>query len=126
VTGFEFLLAVWGAWNCVPCCVWRARGGVRAVMLAQCAVVAAVRDVVRARETWCVCMLRVRVRCSVCGLLARVVSGGMRHDADVSLCWVGLVVSCVCLCARVRGVIVSGSAALVGMCAAVRVGPANM
>ncbi len=58
------------------------------------------------------------------GLLVCAVLGDTRHDADVPLCWVGLVASCVCLCAHVRGVMVAGSAALVGMCAAVRVGPA--
>jgi hypothetical protein len=38
---------VWGARSCVPCCVLRACDGARAVMFAQCAVVAAasVRDV---------------------------------------------------------------------------------
>jgi hypothetical protein len=52
----------------VPCRVWRACGEVRAVMFAQCAVVAAVRDVVRACGA-CVCVLCVRVRCAVRGLL---------------------------------------------------------
>jgi hypothetical protein len=60
------------------------------------------------------------------GLLVCAVLGDTCHDADVPLCWVGLVASCVCLCAHVCDVMVSGSAALVGMCAAVRVGPANM
>jgi hypothetical protein len=40
--------SVWGGRSCVPCCAWRARSGVHAVITAQCAVVAAVRDVVRA------------------------------------------------------------------------------
>ncbi len=39
---------VWGGRSCVPYCVCHARGGVHAVMLVQCAVVAAVWDVVRA------------------------------------------------------------------------------
>jgi hypothetical protein len=34
--------SVWGGRTCVPCCVLRARGGVHAVMIAQCAVVGAV------------------------------------------------------------------------------------
>jgi hypothetical protein len=74
----------------------------------------------------CVCMLCASVRRVVRGLLVCAVLGDTRHDADVPLWWVGLVASCVYLCARVRGVMVSGSAALVGMCAAVRVGPAKM
>ncbi len=74
----------------------------------------------------CVCMLCVSVRCVVRGLLVCAVLGDKRHDADMPLWWVGLVASCVYLCARVRGVMVSGSAALVGMCAALRVGPAKM
>jgi hypothetical protein len=49
---------VWGARSNSPCCVLRACSGVRVVMVGQCAVVAAVRDVVRARGArvflWCV------------------------------------------------------------------------
>ncbi len=93
-------------------CVWRACGGVGAVMFAQWAVVAAVRDVLWACGA-CVCMLRLSVRCAVRGLLACAVLGDTRHDADVPLWWVGLVASCVSARARVRGVIVAGS---VGMC----------
>jgi hypothetical protein len=66
--------------------------------------------------------------CAMCGawLVGVRCLGYTRHDADVPLWWVGLVASCVSLCARVGGVMVAGSAALVGMCAAVRVGPAKM
>jgi hypothetical protein len=50
--------------------------------------------------------------------------GDTRPDAGMPLCWVGLVASCVsaraCVCAWCVG-----SAALVGMCAAMRVGPAK-
>ncbi len=79
----------------MPCRVWRACSGVRGVMFAQCAVVAAVRDVVRACSAY-VCMLRASVRCAVRGLLRALFLGDTRHDADVSLWWLGLVVSCVC------------------------------
>jgi hypothetical protein len=85
----------WGGRSCVPCCVWRACGGVRAVMFAQCAVVAAVWDVVRACGACAFCMLCVSVQCVVRGLLVCAVLGDTRHDADVVLWWVGLVASCV-------------------------------
>jgi hypothetical protein len=56
---------VWGGRSCVPWCLWRARSGVLAVMLAHCAVVAAVRDIVRACGAclfvcWCVCVAAPR------------------------------------------------------------------
>jgi hypothetical protein len=106
----------------VPCCVWRARGGVGAVMIAQRAVVCCVGRRAGVPGV-CVRMLRVSVPCAcvACWCL-----GDTRHDADVLLWWMGLVASCLCLCARVRGVMVFGSAALVGMCGAVRVEPAKM
>jgi hypothetical protein len=65
----------------------------------------------------CVCMLCVSVRCAVRGLLVCAVLGDTRHDADVVLRWVGLVASCVSARACLCGVMVAGSAALVGMCA---------
>jgi hypothetical protein len=55
------------------------------VMIAQCAVVGAVRDVPRACGA-CFCLLCVSVRCAVHGLLVCVVSGDTRHDADMPLC----------------------------------------
>jgi hypothetical protein len=60
--------------------------------------------------------------CEYAMLRARLVSvrslGYSRHDADVLLLLGGLVASGLMAgCARVRGVMVSGSAALVGMCA---------
>jgi hypothetical protein len=54
-------------------------------------------------------MLCVSVRCAVCGLLVCAVLGDTCHGADVVLC-------CVCLRAHDCGVMVAGSAALVGMC----------
>ncbi len=89
---------VWGGRSCVPCCAWRARGGVHAVMIAQCAVVAAVRDVVRAcgARLFVRCVRVCDVRCALRGLWACVVLGDTRHDAAVPLCWAGLVTSCVC------------------------------
>jgi hypothetical protein len=54
---------VWGGRSSVPCCVWRARSGVHAVMIAQ-----SVRDVVRACGA-CVSVFCVRVcdvRCVGC------------------------------------------------------------
>jgi hypothetical protein len=65
----------------------------------------------------CVCMLCVSVRCAVRGLLACAVLGDTSHDTDVVLWWVGLVASCVSVRAWLCGAMVSGSAALVGMCA---------
>ncbi len=56
---------VWGARSCVPCCVWRACGGVRAVMFAQCAAAAAVWDVVRARAGRA--CLYAACECAMCG-----------------------------------------------------------
>ncbi len=74
----------------------------------------------------CVCILQASVRCALRGLLVCAVLGDTCHDAAVPLCWVGRVASRVFLHARVFcGVMVSGSAALVGMCAVVRVGPAK-
>ncbi len=58
------------------------------------------------------CILRLRVRCAVRGLLACAVLGDTRHDADVPLCWVGLVASCVSARTRVRGLMVAVSATL--------------
>jgi hypothetical protein len=49
----------------VPYCVWHARGGVHAVMLVQCAVVAAVWDVVRAYGA---CALYASCECAMCGV----------------------------------------------------------
>ncbi len=86
---------VWGGRSCVPCCVWRARGGVHAVMIAQCAVVAAVRNVVRACGT-CVSVCCVSVR-AVRGLLVCAVLCDTRHDADVPVCGA---CSIVCVCVR--------------------------
>ncbi len=75
MTGCGLLCAACGVVGAVcRACVWRASSGVYAVMFVQCAVVGAVRDVVR------VCGACVSVFC---------------HDADVVLCWVGLVASCV-------------------------------
>ncbi len=85
----------------MSCFVWRACGGVRAVMFAQCAVVGAVRDVVRACGACVLYGACVSVRCAVRGLLVCAVSGDTRHDADVVLWWVGLVASCVSVCPRV-------------------------
>jgi hypothetical protein len=115
---------VGSAAQCTVLCVWRARGGVRAVMFAQCAVVAAVRDVVRACGACVfVCCVRVcDVRCVAClralfrvtramTLMCRSAGWGLSRR--------------VCLCARVCGVMVAGSAVLVSMCAVVRVGPAK-
>ncbi len=80
---------------CAVLCLWCTRGGVRAVVSAQCGVVVAVRDVVRACGA-CVRMLCVSVRCAVRGLLAcSHVLGDTRHDADVPLCLMELVASCV-------------------------------
>ncbi len=70
---------VWGARSCVSCGVWRACGGVYAVIVAHCAVVGAVRDVVRA------CGACVFVCRAVRGLLVCAVLGDTRHDADVPL-----------------------------------------
>jgi hypothetical protein len=64
VTGCDFLWAVWGGRSCVPCCVWRVCGGVRAVMYAQSAVVVAARDVARCAVL--VCLYAVR-ECALCG-----------------------------------------------------------
>jgi hypothetical protein len=72
-------LCVWGVRSYVPCRVWRACHGVRAVMLVQCAVVVAVSGVVRACGT-CVCMLRWSVRCAVRGLWACDGLGDARHE----------------------------------------------
>ncbi len=107
-------------------CVGRVCGGVRVVMFAQCAVVAAVRDVVRAcGRGLCVCVLCVSVRCAVRGLLVCAVLGDTRHDADVVLSWVGLVASCVSVraCAWCDG---SGERGAGQHVRGVRVGPANM
>ncbi len=75
----------------MPCCVWRVRGGVGAVMIAQCAVVVAERDVVRACGACVfVCCVRVCDVACACAVLC-----DTRHDADVPSCCVGLVASCV-------------------------------
>jgi hypothetical protein len=67
-------------------------------MFAQCIAVAVARDVVRA--CWAgVCMLRASVRCAARGLLVCAIVGDTRRDADVVLWWVGLVASCVSVCA---------------------------
>jgi hypothetical protein len=62
-------------------------------MLAQCAVAATVRDVLRACGA---CELYVSCDCAMCG--ARLVCvrclGNARHDADEPLWCVGLIVSC--------------------------------
>jgi hypothetical protein len=50
---------------CAVLCVWRARGGVHAVMIAHCAVVGAVRDVVRACRA---CVLYAALECAMCGV----------------------------------------------------------
>jgi hypothetical protein len=63
VTGCDFLWAVCGVCGAV-CFVWRTFGGVRAVMFAQSAVVAAVRDVVRACAGL-VCLYAV-CECAMC------------------------------------------------------------
>jgi hypothetical protein len=92
------------------------------VVFAQCAVVGAVWDVVQACGACVfVCCVRVcDVRCMGCRralfwvtramtLTCRCAGWGSSHR--------------VCLCAHVCSVMVVGSAALVSMCAAVRVGP---
>ncbi len=89
----------------MPCCVWRACCGVRAVMIAQLAAVqvAAVRVVLRVCGT-CVFVCCVGV-CDVAWVACwRVhVLGDTRHDADVPVWCVGLVASWVSVRARVRG-----------------------
>ncbi len=54
---------VWGGRSCVPCCAWRSRSGVHAVIAAQCAVVGAVRDVVRMCGA---CVLYAACECAMC------------------------------------------------------------
>ncbi len=108
MTGCDVL---WEARSCVPCCVWRCVRRCARSDVAPCAVIAAVRDDVRACGA-CVLYAVCDVRCTVRGLLVCAVLGDTPHDADVVLWWVGLVMSCVC--ARVCGVMV-GSAALVGI-----------
>ncbi len=123
MTVCDILWAVCGVVGavCRAVCVWRARGGVHAVMIAQCAVVGAVRDVIRVCGT---CLLYAACDCAMCvrGLLACAVLGYTRHDADVPLWWVGMVR----VCARVCCVIVSGSAALAGICARCALGLQNV
>ncbi len=115
---------VLGSRSCVPYCVWCARGGVRTVMFARCAVVAAVRDVVRA--------------CGACAFVCCMRECNVGVACRWALCWVTRAMTLMCCCggwglshrvclrARVCGVMVAGNAALVGMCAAVRIGPAKM
>jgi hypothetical protein len=72
VTGCDFLWAVcgvrgvWGARRCVPCCVWRARGGVHAVSYV-CAVCSGWGCAGRRAGVPGLCsrMLRVSVACFV-------------------------------------------------------------
>ncbi len=119
------MVGVWGGQSCVPCCVWCASGGMHAVMIAQCAVVAAVQDVVLACGG-CVFVCCVRV-CDVWGVACWCALFGVTRAMTLTCRCAGWGLSRrVCLCAHVWGVMVSGSAALVGMCAAVRVRPAKM
>jgi hypothetical protein len=97
----------------VPSCVLRARSGVHAVMIAHCAVVAAVRDVVRACGA-CVsvfCMRVCDVRCVGCmralfwmtramTLPCRCGGCGLSHLVCLCLC----VSVCVCVVLRINGV----------------------
>jgi hypothetical protein len=102
VTGCDFLWAVCGERGAVCRAVCGVcAGGVRAVMFAQSAVVAAVRDVVRACGTCvfvcCVCECGVRCVACWCALFL----GDTRHDADVIQYCGGWGLSRrVCLCAR--------------------------
>jgi hypothetical protein len=94
--------------RCVPCCVWRACGGVCAVLFAQCAVVVAARDVVRACGALfvlCVCVcVRVCVMCGAC-FLACAVLGVTRAMTMLACRSGGRGLSCrVCACARVFAV----------------------
>ncbi len=112
---------VWGGRSCVPCCAWRARGGVHAVVIAQCAVFAAVwtscgRAGLVCLYAACECaMSRVACRCALfwvtraMTLTCRCARCGLSHR--------------VCLCARVCGVMIAGSVALVGMCVRCALGP---
>ncbi len=70
----------------MPCCVWRARGGMHAVITAQCAVVAAVQDVVLACGG-CVFVCCVRV-CDVACVACR-----------RALFWVTRAMTLTCRCA---------------------------
>jgi hypothetical protein len=109
----------------VPCCAWRARSGVHAVMIAHCAVVAAVRDVVRACGA-CVsvfCMRVCDVRCVGC---RRALSWVTRAMTLPCRCAGWGLSRRVCLRAIVRGVMVAGSVALLGMCVRCALGLAKM
>ncbi len=70
--------------SCVPCCVWRVCGCVRAVMFTPYAVDAAGRRPAGVGDLW-VCLLRVGVRCVVRALFACAVLGDTRHDAAAAL-----------------------------------------
>jgi hypothetical protein len=94
---------------CVAC-AWRCVRGDNCVVCSGCGCAG------RPAGGLCVCMLRASVRCGVRGLFACAVLGDTRHEADVPLWWLTFVASCVSVCARVCGVMVSGSVALVGMC----------
>jgi hypothetical protein len=97
VTGCDFLWAVCGVVGAVCRAVCGMRAAVRsAVMFAPCTVVAAVRGRCAAVRCFCVaCCVRVcDVWCVACW--CALFLGDTRHDAEVSLWWVGLVVSCVC------------------------------
>jgi hypothetical protein len=91
---------VWGGRSCVPYCVWRARSGVHAVMIVQCAVVGAVRGVVRACGACVfVCCVRVcDVRCAACWRALFCVTRAMTLTCR---CGGWGVSRRVCVCARV-------------------------
>ncbi len=118
MTGCDFLWAACGVRGAVPQCAVLCLACVRprrcactgsdACALRSCRGCAGRPAGVRG---FCVCMLRVSVRCAVRGLLAWDAGGDSRHNADVPLWCVGFV-AFVC----VRGVMVVGSAVPVGMC----------
>ncbi len=89
--------------------------GVGAVLLQLCGTS-------RGRAGLMCCIVCASVLCAMRGWLMCAVLGYMRHDADVQLWWVGLVVSCWYLRACVCGVMVAGSVALVGMCVSCALG----
>ncbi len=101
MTGCDFL---WAACGCVPSCVSRARSGVDAVMIAQCAVVAAMRDVVRACGA-CVFVCCVRVYGLWCVMVAcRRALCCVTSGVTFAWCCAGWGLSHrVCVPARVRG-----------------------